>query len=473
MSESNHVGLWNRCLDIIKDNVPDSTYKTWFVPIVPLKYEDKTLIVQVPSQFFYEFLEDQFVDLLRKTLYKVIGEGTKLMYNVMVDRTSVPNQTVNLEASNRSVAVPQSVIRNGGNKAPNLLHAPAPQDLDPHLNPNYNFENFIEGYSNKLSRSVAEAVAQNPAGTAFNPLFLHGASGVGKTHLANAIGTRIKELYPEKRVLYVSAHLFQVQYTDSVRNNTTNDFINFYQTIDVLIIDDIQEFAGVTKTQNTFFHIFNHLHQNGKQLILTSDRAPVLLQGMEERLLTRFKWGMVAELEKPTVELRRNILRNKVHRDGLQFPPEVIDYIAENVDESVRDLEGIVIAIMARSTIFNKDIDLDLAQHVVRGVVRNATKTISIEAILSTVCKHFGLEGNAIHTKSRKREVVQARQVAMYLAKNYTDYSTSKIGKFIGNKDHATVLHACKTVKGQCEVDKSFRSDLESIEASLKKKGTN
>lgn len=473
MSESNHVGLWNRCLEIIKDNVPDSTYKTWFIPIVPLKYEDKTLIVQVPSQFFYEFLEDQYVDLLRKTLYKVIGEGTKLMYNVMVDRTSVPNQTVNLEASNRSMAVPQNVIRGGGNKAPNLLHAPAPQDLDPHLNPNYNFENFIEGYSNKLSRSVAEAVAQNPAGTAFNPLFLHGASGVGKTHLANAIGTRIKEVYPGKRVLYVSAHLFQVQYTDSVRNNTTNDFINFYQTIDVLIIDDIQEFAGVTKTQNTFFHIFNHLHQNGKQLILTSDRAPVLLQGMEERLLTRFKWGMVAELEKPTVELRKNILRNKVHRDGLQFPPEVIEYIAENVNESVRDLEGIVIAIMARSTIFNKEIDLDLAQHIVKGVVRNETKTISIDDILNTVCKHFNLEGNAIHTKSRKREVVQARQIAMYLAKAYTDYSTSKIGKFIGGKDHATVLHACKTVKGQCEVDKTFRSDLESIEANLKRRGTN
>ena len=404
MSESNHVGLWNRCLEIIRDNVPDSTYKTWFVPIVPLKYEDKTLIVQVPSQFFYEFLEDKFVDLLRKTLYKVIGEGTKLMYNVMVDRTSIPNKTVNLEASNRSIAVPQpSIIRGNGNKAPNILHAPAPQDLDPHLNPNYNFENFIEGYSNKLSRSVAEAVAQNPAGTAFNPLFLHGASGVGKTHLANAIGTRIKEIYPEKRVLYVSAHLFQVQYTDSVRNNTTNDFINFYQTIDVLIIDDIQEFAGVTKTQNTFFHIFNHLHQNGKQLILTSDRAPVLLQGMEERLLTRFKWGMVAELEKPTVELRKNILRNKIHRDGLQFPPEVIDYIAENVNESVRDLEGIVIAIMARSTIFNKEIDLDLAQHIVRGVVRNETKSISIDDIINTVCKHFGLETNAIHTKSKKR----------------------------------------------------------------------
>lgn len=304
MIESNHVVLWNRCLDVIKDNVPETTYNTWFAPIVPLKYEDKTLILQIPSQFFYEILEERFVDLIRKTLYKVIGEGTKLMYNVMVDKTSIPNQTVNLEASNRSTAVtPKSII--GGNKAPSFLQAPAVQDLDPHLNPNYNFENFIEGYSNKLSRSVAEAVAQKPGGTAFNPLFLYGASGVGKTHLANAIGTKIKEIYPEKRVLYVSAHLFQVQYTDSVRNNTTNDFINFYQTIDVLIIDDIQEFAGVTKTQNNFFHIFNHLHQNGKQLILTSDRAPVLLQGIEERLLTRFKWGMVAELEKPTVELRK------------------------------------------------------------------------------------------------------------------------------------------------------------------------
>ena len=275
------------------------------------------------------------MDLLRRTLYKVIGEGTKLMYNVMVDRTSVPNQTVNLEASNRSIAIPQNTpIRNGGNKAPTILNAPAPQDLDPHLNPNYNFETFIEGYSNKLSRSVAEAVAKNPAGTAFNPLFIHGASGVGKTHLANAIGTRIKELYPDKRVLYVSAHLFQIQYTDSVRHNTTNDFINFYQTIDILIIDDIQEFIGVTRTQNTFFHIFNHLHQNGKQLILTSDRAPVLLQGMEDRLLTRFKWGMVAELERPTAELRKDILRNKIHRDGLEFPSEVIDYIAENVNRS-------------------------------------------------------------------------------------------------------------------------------------------
>ena len=470
MIESNHVVLWNRCLDIIKDNVPDTTYNTWFAPIVPLKYEDKTLYLQIPSQFFYEILEERFVDLIRKTLYKVIGEGTKLMYNVMVDKTSIPNQTVNLEASNRSTAVtPKNIF--DGNKAPNFLQAPAVQDLDPHLNPNYNFENFIEGYSNKLSRSVAEAVALKPGGTAFNPLFLYGASGVGKTHLANAIGTKIKEIYPEKRVLYVSAHLFQVQYTDSVRNNTTNDFINFYQTIDVLIIDDIQEFAGVTKTQNNFFHIFNHLHQNGKQLILTSDRAPVLLQGIEERLLTRFKWGMVAELERPTVELRKNILRNKIHRDGLQFPPEVIDYIAENVGDSVRDLEGIVISIMAHSTIYNKEIDLELTQRIVRKVVRSESKSITVDDIINVVCKHFSLDTATIHTKSRKREVVQARQIAMFLAKSYTDFSTAKIGALIGHKDHATVLHACKTIKELREVDKTFRAEIDDIQASLKKQG--
>lgn len=468
MIDTTHVDFWKNCLSIIKDNVPETTFNTWFVPIVPLKYEDKTLTVQVPSQFFYEFIEDKFVDLLRVTLYKVMGEGTRLMYNVMVDNST--KTTVNLEATNRSTAIPTKNNTRIGNKAPHILQAPAAQDLDSQLNPYYTFDNFIEGQSNKLSRSVAEAVSQNPARTIFNPLFLHGTSGVGKTHLANAIGARIKELYPEKRVLYVSAHLFQVQYTDSVRNNTTNDFINFYQTIDVLIIDDIQEFAGVTKTQNTFFHIFNHLHQNGKQLILTSDRAPVLLQGMEERLLTRFKWGMVAELEKPTLDLRKDILRNKIHRDGLQFPDDVIDFIAENVHESVRDLEGVVISIMAHSTIHNRDIDMELAERIIRKIVRKETKAITIDNIIQVVCGHYELEPSAIHTKSRKREVVQVRQIAMYLAKKHTDSSSSKIGQLIGNKDHATVLHACKIVKEQCEVDKVFRSDIENIESSLRKR---
>ena len=469
MIESNHVVLWNRCLEVIKDNVPETTYNTWFAPIVPLKYEDKTLILQIPSQFFYEILEERFVDLIRKTLYKVIGEGTKLMYNVMVDKTSIPNQTVNLEASNRSTAVtPKSII--GGNKAPSFLQAPAVQDLDPHLNPNYNFENFIEGYSNKLSRSVAEAVAQKPGGTAFNPLFLYGASGVGKTHLANAIGTKIKEIYPEKRVLYVSAHLFQVQYTDSVRNNTTNDFINFYQTIDVLIIDDIQEFAGVTKTQNNFFHIFNHLHQNGRQLILTSDRPPTALQGMEERLLTRFKWGLLAELEKPNQQLRHDILENKIRQDGLKIPEEVIDFVSENVNDSVRELEGIVNSLMAYSVVWNRDIDLPLAEQILKRAVKQENKPVTIDFILDKVCGYFNVKQEDVFTKCRKQPVAQVRQIAMYLAQKHTNLSLARIGSLIGKRTHATVLHSCSVVEDRLHVDKAFKSKMDEIEKLLKQR---
>ena len=302
-------------------------------------------------------------------------------------------------------------------------------------------------------------------------MFLYGPSGVGKTHLTNAIGTRIKELYPEKRVLYISAHLFQVQYTDSVRTNHFNDFINFYQTIDVLIIDDIQEFAGVTKTQNTFFHIFNHLHQNGKQLILTSDRAPVMLQGMEERLLTRFKWGLIAELEKPDKELRKNILLNKIHRDGLNIPENVINFIAENVDESVRELEGIVNSLLAQSILFKRDIDMNLAERIIRKAVRIIeNKPITVDEIITKVCEHYKIDESVLHTKSRKREIVQIRQVAMYLAKKHTDISTSKIGYLIGKRDHATVIHACKIMKDLVEIDKDVKTEIEEIEASFRAK---
>lgn len=467
MIENEHIVLWNRCLKMIHDNVPDTTFKTWFEPIVPLKYEDSAMTIGVPSPFFYEFLEEKFADLLRATLNKEIGEGTQLMYSVLTDKTN--HISVNLEGTKRSPAIPaQSVIREG-NKAPDPMQTPAPQDLDPHLNPNYNFENFIKGSSNEFSRTVGETVAKNPART-FNPLFLYGPSGVGKTHLTNAIGTRIKELYPEKRVLYVSAHLFQVQYTDSVRTNHFNDFISFYQTIDVLIIDDIQEFSGLTKTQNTFFHIFNHLHQNGKQLILTSDRAPIMLQGMEERLLTRFKWGLVAELEKPDTELRKNILRNKIHRDGLDIPEDVINYIAENVSDSIRELEGIVNSLLAQSILFKREIDMDLAQRIVRKAIRYENKPITIDSIISKVCAHYNLDESAIHTKTRKREIVQVRQIAMYLAKKHTDHSSSKIGQLIGNRDHATVLHACKMVKDLIDVDKAFKAEMDEIETMIKQR---
>jgi len=460
MIENEHVGLWNRCLQVIRDNVPETTFKTWFEPIVPLRYEDKALTIGVPSPFFYEFLEEKFADLLRVALNKEIGEGTRLMYTVHVSKTETTTWTGKPEDS---IIKPKPI--ENGNKAPQPM-----QELDPHLNPNYTFSSFILGSSNEFSRTVGETVAKNPAKT-FNPLFLYGPSGVGKTHLTNAIGTRIKELYPEKRVLYVSAHLFQVQYTDSVRTNHFNDFISFYQTIDVLIIDDIQEFAGVTKTQNTFFHIFNHLHQNGKQLILTSDRAPVMLQGMEDRLLTRFKWGLVAELEKPDMELRKNILRNKIQRDGLNIPENVIEYIAENVNESVRELEGIINSLLAQSILFKREIDIDLAQRIIRKAVRIIeNKPVTIDAIIGKVCEHFKFDESVIHSKSRKREVVQARQIAMYLAKKHTEISASKIGHLIGNRDHATVLHACKNIKDQIGIDKELKAEIAEIETSLKQR---
>ena len=444
---SHLITKWGRCLEIIKDNVPEAVFATWFADIKPVKYEGNTLTIQVKSNFVYEFLEGNYVDLLGYTLNKVMGEGTQLMYSVLTDKEN--DLSVEIETER------------GNNKAEATT-----EEWDSMLINRYTFDNYVEGISNRLSRSVAESVANKP-GRAFNPLFIHGASGVGKTHLVNAIGCKIKELHPELRVLYISAHLFQVQYTDSILQKSFNDFMRFYQSIDVLIIDDIQEIAGLQKTQNAFFHIFNHLHLNGKQLIMTSDRSPMQLKGMEERLITRFTCGLTAEIERPDLELRKNILRSKIHKDGLKFPTEVIDYIAEHVVASVRDLEGIVVSLMAHSTINNTDVDINLARRIVGDFSDFEERPITIEEIIKKVADFYGVEVGSINTRSRKREVVQVRQVAMYLAKKHLDMSTSKIGLYIGNRDHATVLHACKTITNLAETDKQFRNELNQIELSL------
>lgn len=459
-----HKELWNECLNFIRDNVSDEHFNTWIRPITPLEFKENSLLVAVPSMFFYEYIEEQFATLIKKALNKVMGTNVKLKYSVMADATN--NQTVQWD-SNNMASLPVKKHKESANESPTPFAAQAPQDLDPHLNPKLTFDNFIEGMSNKLCRAAGLSVAKDES-TAFNPLFIYGGSGVGKTHLVNAIGAKIKEVFPHKRVLYISAHLFRVQYTDATRKNVVNDFINFYQTIDVLIIDDVQEFANWKSTQNTFFHIFNYLQQSGRQIIMTCDKAPSELHDMEERLITRFKWGLTAEIEKPNLELRKNILKSKVQRDGLNFPEEVIDYIAENVEESVRELEGIVVSLMARSILLSKNIDIDLASHLIKNNNKMMErKNLNIDMIMDSVCKHFNIDRNAVSKKGRKREFVQARQIMMYLSKKYLNVSLAQIGMHIAGKDHSTVIYSCKKVVDLMGVDKAFKAEVEEIEKSL------
>ncbi|MGM9782474.1 MAG: chromosomal replication initiator protein DnaA [Paludibacteraceae bacterium] len=455
--------LWNRCLKVIKDNISEAAYSTWFEPIVPLKYENGEFVLQVPSMFFYEYIEEKFAELLRVTLYREVGEGTKLLYRIMVDKAA----TTTIPAEDKTVVaerVPDKIVKSGINPFEPVVQ----QDIDPQLNAAYNFNTFIEGTSNKLARAAGISIANEPGKTIFNPLFLFGKSGVGKTHLVNAIGMMTKQLYPEKRVLYVSANLFQIQYTDAVRRNETNDFLNFYSNIDVLILDDIHEFMDKQGTQKTFFHIFNHLHQNGKQIIMTCDRAPGSLEGMEERLLTRFQWGLSAEIEMPDFELRKAILKSKIYKDGLEISEEVIDYIATNVTDSVRNLEGVLVSLLAHATLTDEDIDLALAEKVVGKVVAATPNVISVEKIRDMVCDYFALPLDAVMSKTRKREIATARQVAMYLSKQYTKSSLSVIGKLIGGRDHATVLHACSVVNDLMDTDKNFRMSVKELEQRLK-----
>ena len=461
---SNYKQLWNSCLEVIRDNISKDAFNSWFAPIVPVQYKDNVLTVQIPSQYFYEYLEDKYLDLIQQTLYRIIGEGTILNYRILVESEKKTKVDI---PSERKTYVDKNAQKKVIQKVPSPFERTSATDFDSQINPKYSFLNFFEGESNRLARTVGEAAALNPGKTAFNPLFIHGQSGVGKTHLCHAIGAKVQEAHPELKVLYVSAHLFKVQYTDSRRFNTTNDFINFYQSVDVLIIDDIHDFAGLEGTQNTFFHIFNYLHQNNKQLVMTSDSAPMDLQGVEERLLTRFRWGMTAKLERPDKALRKKILENKIKSDGLSFSEEVIDFIAENSTENVRDLEGIVVSLMAHSIINNREADINLARRVLEQSIKFEKKRITPQKIQETVCDYYSIKKELIQTASRKREIVQARQVTMYFIKQLTELSLSQIGIQVGDRSHATVLHACKAVQNQVDVDKNFQADIKEIERLL------
>ena len=471
-----HERIWNNCLNIIKDNVPSISFRTWFEPIVPLKLDNDILTIQVPSPFFYEYLEEQYIDILRKVIKKELGPEAKLEYNVVMQNNSYNNSkpyTVKFPAKsskeirNTPVSVPldasENTIRN-----PFVIPGLKKLDIDPRLNPENSFDNFIEGECNRLARSAGYAVSKNPGGTAFNPLLIYGDSGLGKTHLAQAIGIEVKELFPEKTVLYVNANKFQTQFVDAIRNNNKNDFLHFYQMIDVLIIDDVHEFAGKEKTQDTFFHIFNHLHQSGKQLILTSDKPPVELQGMESRLLSRFKWGLSADLQSPDFETRMAILKKKTYNDGIELPEEVLEYIATHISDNIRELEGALISLLAQSTLNKKEITLDLTKEMIDKLIKSTKREISIDYIQKVVCNYYNIGLEMLQSKTRKREIVQARQVAMFFSKSMTKSSLATIGSQIGGKDHATVLHACKTVNNLIETDKRFRLQVDEIEKKLK-----
>ena len=466
--------VWNNCLSFIKDNIQPQAYKTWFEPIVAVKFTDNALSIQVPSKFFYEWLEEHYVKILKVALTKELGENAKLVYVIKMENTYGNKQpfTEKIPSSNRGAMKSQDVDVPLNNKNPELKNPfiiPGIRNvkIESQLNPNYNFENFLEGDSNRLARNAGLAVANKPGGTSFNPLLIFGGVGLGKTHLAHAIGIDIKDKYPEKTVLYISAEKFTQQYIDSVKKNNRNDFIHFYQIIDVLIIDDVQFLSGKSGTQYVFFHIFNHLHQNGKQVILTSDKAPVDMQDIEQRLLSRFKWGLSAELQSPDFETRVSILKNKLYRDGVEMPDDIIEYVAKNIKTNVRELEGAIISLIAQSSFNKKEITLGLAKESVEKFVKNTKREVSIDYIQKVVSDYFQMDVNTLQSKTRKRHIVQARQLAMFFAKKYTKASLASIGSQIGKRDHATVLHACKTVDNLSSTDKQFRKYVEDLSKKL------
>lgn len=437
----------------------------WFEPIIPVKVEGSTLTIQVQSLFVYEYLENNYVELLHKALQSELGPEAKLIYNILVDKRTQGTFDI---PGNRNNGLPQTTgqkpypARQTEEKAPKRM-------VDPHLNPIYTMDNFIEGECNRLGRRAAEAIASKPGHNTFNPFVVFGNSGMGKTHLAQAIGNSIKEKFPDKVVLYVESNIFQTQYTDACRNNTRNDFIHFYQELDVLIIDDVQEFAGKMGTQDTFFAIFNSFYLKGKQIILTCDTKPVELKGLNERLLTRFRGGLSVEVSMPDYATRYNILKRKAFNDGMVISDDILKYVAEKITSNVRDLEGALISLLAHSTFSRTELTLDEAKELIGKITKNTEpEKYTIEHIMKTVCGHFGIKEQVITSQSRAKDIVIPRQLTMYFAKQLTDLPYKQIGISMGNRDHSTVLYACKTVAKQIENDDKFRTLVQEVENKIK-----
>src|SRR4249919_2739120 len=465
--------VWVNCLDIIKDIVEWQHFKTWFEPIQPVSIKNNILVIQVPSQFFFEYLEEHYVNLLAKTLKRELGKEARLEYRIMVDSGNSKSKPLTVDMpGNGYKSFPSNemdfpLVISNPVKNPFVIPGLKKMQIDPQLNYAYTFDSYIEGDCNRVARRAGKTVAEKPGTTSFNPLVIYGGVGLGKTHLAQAIGNEVKRSNHNKVVLYVSSEKFINQFIDHGRNNAINDFIHFYQLVDVLIIDDVQFFNRAEKSQDAFFAIFNHLHQSGKQLILTSDKSPKDLEGVQERLLSRFRWGLSADLQVPDYDTKSGILEKKMKEDWVEMPREFVKYIAYNINSNVRELEGALISLLAQSSLNRREIDLDLAKKVLRNFVKTSSKEITIEAIQKMVCDYFDVPYDKLLQKTRKREIVQARQITMYLAKAFTKNSLKTIGEHFGGRDHTTVIHSCQTVKDLMDTDSLFRENVTELQQKV------
>ncbi len=469
------ITVWDNCLRTIRRNVNTQSFKTWFEPIKPVRLDRNALIIQVPNKFFYEWLEEHYVALLKMTIRQELGEQGKLEYQILMSNNQEKSGDMSIKVpvergaatAAKSVTGP-GAVDTGNIKNPFVIPGIRKLQIDPQLNPSYTFDNFIEGDCNRLARSAGQAVAKKPGGTAFNPLVIFGDVGLGKTHLAQAIGNQVLRSLDSKTVLYVSSEKFTNQIIQSIKNNAVNDFVNFYQLVDVLIVDDIQFLANKQKTQEIFFHIFNQLHQHGKQIILTSDRPPKDLDGMEERLISRFKWGLSADLQAPDLETRMAILEAKMTQEGLDLPQNVTEFICYNIKNNIRELEGVLISLVAQSTLNEREIDIALAKQVIKNFVTQMSKEITVEFIQKLVAEHFDLPVDKLKGQTRKRQIVIARQLSMYLAKNLTNKSLKAIGENFGGRDHSTVIYSCKAVQDLLDTDMIFKDTVSELEKKIK-----
>jgi chromosomal replication initiator protein len=466
--------VWNNCLKVIRQNISEQSYRTWFEPVIPYKLLGKKLIIQVPSQFFYEWLEDNYVQLLRKALDFSLGRDGQLEYSIVVDsgdrNTNRPPISVGApkkETPEKSKEVTEKNSHTANNPF-HLGQASIPQN-ETFLNRSYTFTNFIEGDCNRLARAASFAVAEKPSVTSFNPLMIYGGVGLGKTHLIQAIGNHIKERFQDKTVLYVSSEKFTNQFINAIKDNNLQDFMGYYMRVDVLIIDDVQFLSGKEKTQETFFHIFNHLHQSGKQIVMTSDRPPRDLKGMEDRLLSRFKWGLTADLQAPDLETRIAIIQKKVNDEGIDIDFEVIEYLAHSIDSNIREMEGVMISLIAQASLTRRTIDLELAKKTLNHIVSDSEKEVNIDTIISVVTEHFQVRIADLKSKSRLRNIVIPRQIAMYLTKELTTLSLKSIGYHFGGRDHSTVIHAIQTINDLMDTDREIENTVKKLIQKFKR----